>query len=56
MHLKGEATAMDRRTKRFTPSKVSEKLVPLLLVLLAVGLLAVLIIIGIAVVGNLPAG
>ena len=47
---------MERRSKRFTPTKLSEKLVPLLLVLLGIGLLAVLVIIGFAIVGNLPAG
>jgi hypothetical protein len=47
---------MDRRSKRFTPSKFSEKLVPLLLILLGLGLLAVLVIIGVSVAGNLPAG
>jgi hypothetical protein len=47
---------MKRQSKRFTPSKISEKLVPLLLVLLGIGLLAVLVIIAVAVAGNLPAG
>ncbi len=47
---------MERRSKRFTPTRLSEKLVPLLLVLLGIGLLAVLVIIGFAIVGNLPAG
>ena len=47
---------MERRSKRFTPTKLSEKLVPLLLVVLGIGLLAVLVIIGFAIVGNLPIG
>ncbi|MBN2501856.1 MAG: hypothetical protein JXB38_13835 [Anaerolineales bacterium] len=47
---------MQRRSKRFTPTRLSEKLVPLLLVLLGIGLLAVLVIIGFAIVSNLPAG
>ena len=45
---------MERRSKRFTPTKLSEKLVPLLLVVLGIGLLAVLVIIGFAIVGNFP--
>ena len=44
---------MKRQSKRFTPSKLSEKLVPLLLVVLGVGLLAVLVIVAVAVIGSL---
>ena len=44
---------MKRQSKRFEPSKFSEKLVPLLLVILGVGLLVVLVILAVAVVGSL---
>ena len=43
-----------RPSKRFTPSAWSERLVPILLVLLALALLAILVVVGLAVLGVTP--
>ena len=43
-----------RHSKRFSPSSVMEKLVPVLLFLLVVALLIVLVIIGLSLLGVTP--
>ena len=43
-----------RRSKRFTPSSITENLVPVLLAVLLLVLLAVLIIIGLSLLGVIP--
>jgi hypothetical protein len=45
---------MKKRSKRFSPSKFSEALVPILLVLLSTGLLAIIVLVGLAVAGLIP--
>jgi hypothetical protein len=47
---------MKRSSKRFTPSKFTEYLVPLLLILLSLGLVGTMILIGLAVAGVMPGG
>ena len=42
------------KTKRFTPNMVTEKIVPILLVLLVLILIAVFIIIGLSLAGPFP--
>lgn len=41
-------------SKRFTPSKWSERLVPIILVLLVLVLLATLLVVGFSLVGLIP--
>lgn len=43
-----------RYSKRFSPSIITEKLVPILLIMLIVALLAVLIIVGLSLLGGTP--
>ena len=43
-----------RHSKRFSPSFVTEKLIPVLLVMLIVVLLAVFVIIGLSLMGGTP--
>jgi hypothetical protein len=43
-----------KKTQRFKPSTLTEKLVPVLFVLIALGLLAVLVVVGLAVLGVTP--
>lgn len=43
-----------RQSKRFSPSFITEKLIPILLVMLILVLLAVLIIIGLSLFGGTP--
>ena len=43
-----------RPSMRFSPTSVTEKLVPLLLVVIVLGLLAVFVVIGLAVLGLTP--
>lgn len=43
-----------RRSKRFHPSSVTEKLVPILLTVLLLALLAVLVIVALALLGVIP--
>ena len=43
-----------RRSKRFSPSAITEKLVPILLAVLVFVLLAVLVIIGLSLLGGTP--
>ena len=45
---------MKRQSKRFNPSKWSERLIPILLGLLALALLATLVIVILAVLGLTP--
>jgi uncharacterized membrane protein len=45
---------MNRPSKRFNPSRWMERLVPILLVILAIGLLATILIIILAVLGIIP--
>ena len=45
---------MSKISKRFTPSVWTEKLVPVLLVILLLALLATLVITGLAVLGQMP--
>jgi uncharacterized membrane protein len=45
---------MSRSSKRFNPSRWMEHLVPVLLVILAIGLLATLVIVVLAVLGVIP--
>jgi uncharacterized membrane protein len=47
---------MSRPSKRFNPGRWMERLVPVLLALLALGLLATLVIIALAVLGVIPGG
>ena len=42
-------------SKRFTPNKLAEKLVPALLILLALALVAVFVVIGLSLAGVIPA-
>ncbi len=44
------------RSKRFTPTTLTEKIVPILLMLLVIVLLAVFVIIGLSLAGVFPAG
>lgn len=46
--------ATTHRSKRFTPNMITEKIVPILLVLLVVVLLAVFVIIGLSLAGVIP--
>jgi len=46
--------ATTHRSKRFNPNLVTEKLVPILLVLLLLALLAVFVIIGLSLAGVIP--
>ncbi|MBI5838942.1 MAG: hypothetical protein HZB19_02460 [Chloroflexi bacterium] len=43
-----------RRSKRFSPSGLTEKLVPVLLVILVLALLGVLVIVGLSLLGITP--
>lgn len=43
-----------KNSQRYKPSTLTEKLVPVLLVLIALGLLAVLVVVGLAVLGLTP--
>jgi len=43
-----------RPSKRFTPSKWSQVLVPALLILIALGLLVTLVLIGLSILGVTP--
>jgi hypothetical protein len=45
---------MNRPSKRFNPSRWMERLVPILLVILVIGLLATIVIIILAVLGIIP--
>jgi uncharacterized membrane protein len=45
---------MNRPSKKFNPSRWMEHLVPILLVILAIGLLATIVIIILAVLGIIP--
>ena len=47
---------MKRPSNRFTPTRMLEMLVPFLLGLLALGLLAVLVLIGASLIGWAPSG
>lgn len=46
--------ATTNRSKRFDPNLMTEKIVPILLVVLLLVLLAVFIIIGLSLVGGIP--
>jgi hypothetical protein len=46
--------AATSRSKRFSPNLVTEKIVPILLIILLLSLLAVLVITGLSLVGMLP--
>jgi len=46
--------AVTHRSKRFNPNLVTEKIVPILLVLLVVILLAVFVVIGLSLAGAIP--
>lgn len=43
------------RSKRFTPNAITEKIVPILLVILVLILLSVLVVIGLSLAGVFPA-
>ena len=43
-----------KNSQRFKPSTLTEKFVPVMLVVIALGLLAVLVVIGLAVLGFTP--
>lgn len=45
---------MNRPSKKFNPSRWMERLVPILLVILAIGLLATIVIVILAVLGIIP--
>ncbi len=45
---------MRKKSKRFTPSKWTEYLVPILLILLLIGLLATLVIVALSLSGLTP--
>jgi uncharacterized membrane protein len=45
---------MNRPSKKFNPSRWMERLVPVLLVILSIGLLATIVIIILAVLGVIP--
>jgi hypothetical protein len=47
--------AATNRSKRFTPNMITERIVPILLVLLILILLAVFVIIGLSLAGAIPA-
>ena len=47
---------MNRPSKKFQPSKWTERLVPVLLVILAIALIATILIVALAVLGIIPAG
>ena len=44
----------NRRSKRFSPSAITEKLIPVLLAILVLALLAVLVIVGLSLLGVTP--
>jgi len=44
----------NQHSRRFNPNMLTEKIVPVLLVLLVVILLAVFVVIGLALVGGIP--
>ena len=46
--------SVTRRSKRFNPNTITEKIVPALLVILLVILMAVFVIIGSSLIGALP--
>lgn len=46
--------AATRRSKRFDPTVITEKIVPVLLVVLVLVLLAVLVVTGLSLVGAIP--
>ena len=45
---------MNRRSRRFKPSAWSERLVPVLLAILLLGLVATLVVVGLSVAGITP--
>ncbi len=45
---------MSKTSRRFTPAKWMEKLVPVILAILLLALLAILVIIGLSVLGQMP--
>jgi uncharacterized membrane protein YesL len=45
-----------RRSRRFSGSRLAEKLIPVVLVMLLLGLLAVLILTGLSLFGWMPGG
>ena len=47
---------MEKKSKRFTPSIVTQRLVPVVLALLALGLLVTLAIVILSLLGLTPAG
>ena len=47
--------ATTHRSKRFNPNVITEKIVPILLVILFIALLAVFVIIGLSLAGFFPA-
>ena len=52
--MKGATMAATHRSKRFNPKVVTEKIVPILLVVLLLALLAVFVIIGLSLAGVFP--
>jgi hypothetical protein len=50
------ASLMKPTSKRFSPTRLAERLVPVLLIILALVLVATLVIIGLAVAGIVPGG
>jgi hypothetical protein len=54
--LTGVKMSTTPRSKRFRPNTMAEKFVPLLLVILLVILVAVFVIVGLSLVGVIPAG
>lgn len=43
-----------KKSQRFKPSNLTEKLVPVLFILILLGLLAVIVVVGLAMVGLTP--
>ena len=52
--MKTDRMALPPRSKRFKPNRVTEKVIPVVLVLLLVILLGVLVIIGLSLAGVFP--